>query len=345
MTSSSWPVTPMPGSMTTHCSPAPGATTQQFVSVASDGKPAMSTAGTPEPIGDGRVRTAASRSQPTERRRYRRRPAAADIAVASVDCRGFAQPPAPADRTEDRHVATNKQRRDAERRPPAAPARGAPGTRGPPQARHAHRLDRRHPRRHRRRHRRSWSPRAAATTRNRRGRASAAGARPRPRRRPGAAASPRRRRRRRLHRGRGRPARHRVLRRRDRRRGHEPQASQGRSTSTTPTALTYKDLVVGKGAAADADVVGHRPVHRRALQGRQAVRLVVGARAGRAVLAAAVVPGFTQGIGGTGKVAADEGRRPPDHHLTPSLGYGAQAPASIPANSPLVFVVDLVKIG
>src|SRR6185437_16865046 len=44
MISSSWPLTPTPGSMTTHCSPAAGASTQQLVAVASDGKPAMSTA-------------------------------------------------------------------------------------------------------------------------------------------------------------------------------------------------------------------------------------------------------------------------------------------------------------
>ncbi len=44
MTSSSCAVIPMPGSMTTHCSPSAGATTQQLVAVASDGKPAMSTA-------------------------------------------------------------------------------------------------------------------------------------------------------------------------------------------------------------------------------------------------------------------------------------------------------------
>ena len=44
MTSSSWPVTPMPGSMTMHSSPSPAATTQQLVSVAADGKPVISTA-------------------------------------------------------------------------------------------------------------------------------------------------------------------------------------------------------------------------------------------------------------------------------------------------------------
>jgi hypothetical protein len=58
-----------------------------------------------------------------------------------------------------------------------------------------------------------------------------------------------------------------------------------------------------------------------------------------------VVPGFTQGIGGAGKVAPMRvgGRRV--MILPPSLGYGAQANGPIPANSTLVFVVDLVSIG
>ena len=57
-----------------------------------------------------------------------------------------------------------------------------------------------------------------------------------------------------------------------------------------------------------------------------------------------VVPGFTQGIGGAGKVAPMRigGRR--IMILPPSLGYGPQAQSGIPANSTLVFVVDLVKV-
>lgn len=57
-----------------------------------------------------------------------------------------------------------------------------------------------------------------------------------------------------------------------------------------------------------------------------------------------VVKGFTQGIGGTGKVAPMRvgGRR--IMILPASLGYGAQANGSIPANSPLVFVVDLKSV-
>jgi peptidylprolyl isomerase len=57
-----------------------------------------------------------------------------------------------------------------------------------------------------------------------------------------------------------------------------------------------------------------------------------------------VVPGFTQGIGGAGKVAPMRvgGRR--IMILPASLGYGSSANGSIPANSPLVFVVDLTSV-
>jgi peptidylprolyl isomerase len=57
-----------------------------------------------------------------------------------------------------------------------------------------------------------------------------------------------------------------------------------------------------------------------------------------------VVPGFTEGIGGAGRVAPMKvgGRR--IMILPASLGYGAQANGPIPANSTLVFVVDLKSI-
>ena len=58
-----------------------------------------------------------------------------------------------------------------------------------------------------------------------------------------------------------------------------------------------------------------------------------------------VVPGFTQGIGGTHGVPPMKvgGRR--IIIMPAALGYGPQAQNGIPANSPLVFVVDLKKIG
>jgi peptidylprolyl isomerase len=57
-----------------------------------------------------------------------------------------------------------------------------------------------------------------------------------------------------------------------------------------------------------------------------------------------VVPGFTQGIGGIGKVEPmrEGGRRL--MILPAELGYGSQSNGSIPANAPLVFVVDLTSV-
>lgn len=57
-----------------------------------------------------------------------------------------------------------------------------------------------------------------------------------------------------------------------------------------------------------------------------------------------VVKGFAEGIGGDGKVAPMKvgGRRL--MILPASLAYGAQANGSIPANSTLVFVVDLTSV-
>jgi peptidylprolyl isomerase len=57
-----------------------------------------------------------------------------------------------------------------------------------------------------------------------------------------------------------------------------------------------------------------------------------------------VVPGFTQGIGGIGKVAPmrEGGRR--IVIIPAALGYGSSANGSIPANSPLVFVIDLTSV-
>jgi peptidylprolyl isomerase len=57
-----------------------------------------------------------------------------------------------------------------------------------------------------------------------------------------------------------------------------------------------------------------------------------------------VVPGFTQGIGGIGAVEPmrEGGRRL--MILPAELGYGSQSNGSIPANAPLVFVVDLTSV-
>src|SRR5882762_7830 len=69
MTSSRRGPISIPGSITTHCSPGPGATTQQLVSVAADGNPAINTASTP---GDSFAdRTRKPTEWPQIRLRYR----------------------------------------------------------------------------------------------------------------------------------------------------------------------------------------------------------------------------------------------------------------------------------
>jgi peptidylprolyl isomerase len=119
------------------------------------------------------------------------------------------------------------------------------------------------------------------------------------------------------------------------------------STATAPPAkLEVKDLVVGKGKAATP--TSHVTVQYSGVlycdgtpfdsswsRGQPADFSLTG-----------VVPGFTQGIGGTTGVAPMKvgGRRiiimPAD------LGYGAnpQQGSGIPPNAPLVFVVDLTKV-
>jgi FKBP-type peptidyl-prolyl cis-trans isomerase len=116
-------------------------------------------------------------------------------------------------------------------------------------------------------------------------------------------------------------------------------------SSTAPKKLAYKDLVVGKGAAATpTSSVNVQYVGVLYKDGK-----VFDSSWSRGSVAnfslAGVVKGFTQGIGGTTGVAPMKvgGRR--ILILPSSLGYGAQASGSIPANSPLVFVVDLVSLG
>jgi peptidylprolyl isomerase len=52
-----------------------------------------------------------------------------------------------------------------------------------------------------------------------------------------------------------------------------------------------------------------------------------------------VIPGWNEGVVGM-KVG---GRR--ELIIPPALGYGAEAQQGIPANSTLVFIIDLLKIG
>lgn len=115
--------------------------------------------------------------------------------------------------------------------------------------------------------------------------------------------------------------------------------------ATSPTKLLYKDLVVGKGQAAD-------PTSCVTIQ-YDGVLYKDGTEFdsswSRGMLAqfplTGVVPGFTQGIGGTTGVPPMKvgGRRV--IVVPPALGYGPQgSPPTIPANAPLVFVIDLTKV-
>jgi peptidylprolyl isomerase len=116
--------------------------------------------------------------------------------------------------------------------------------------------------------------------------------------------------------------------------------------SADPAKIEYKDLTVGTGRAATATSTvtvqyvgvlykgGKTPFDSSWARGEPAQFSLTG-----------VVPGFTQGIGGTTGVPPMNvgGRR--IIIMPAALGYGAAGqPPTIPANSPLVFVVDLKSI-
>jgi FKBP-type peptidyl-prolyl cis-trans isomerase len=112
-----------------------------------------------------------------------------------------------------------------------------------------------------------------------------------------------------------------------------------------PTTLQCQDLVVGTGKAAtptstvSVQYLGVLYKNGTAFDSSWS-------RGGKPISfpLTGVVPGFTQGIGGSGKVAPMKvgGRR--IMILPAALAYGSSANGSIPANSPLVFVVDLTKV-
>jgi peptidylprolyl isomerase len=112
-----------------------------------------------------------------------------------------------------------------------------------------------------------------------------------------------------------------------------------------PTTLQCEDLVVGKGKPATptstVSVQYLGVLYKNGLKFDSSW-----SRGGKPISfpLTRVVPGFTQGIGGAGKVAPMRvgGRR--IMILPASLGYGATANGSIPANSPLLFVVDLKSV-
>jgi peptidylprolyl isomerase len=115
-------------------------------------------------------------------------------------------------------------------------------------------------------------------------------------------------------------------------------------STTAPTKLEYKDLVVGKGeAAAPTSTVTVQYSGVLYKNGKAFDSSWSRGQPAQFSLAQ-VVKGFTQGIAGTSGVPPMKvgGRR--IIIMPASLGYGAQAQGPIPANSPLVFVVDLKKV-
>lgn len=123
--------------------------------------------------------------------------------------------------------------------------------------------------------------------------------------------------------------------------------------TSNPTALAYKDLVVGTGAtpALTSNVsVQYAGVLYKQSGGKAGEQFdSTWARGGQPTdfNLQRVVAGFTQGIGGnsTAKIPPMKvgGRR--IVVLPSALGYGATGSgSSIPPNSPLVFVIDLTKV-
>ena len=124
----------------------------------------------------------------------------------------------------------------------------------------------------------------------------------------------------------------------------KPQVSA--ASNSQPSTLQVKDLVVGTGqAATPTSSVTVQYVGIRYADGKQFDASWDHGGATTFSLTQ-VVPGFTQGIGGTQSIPAMKvgGRRL--MILPAALGYGAAGTpdGSIPPNAPIVFVVDLVGI-
>lgn len=124
---------------------------------------------------------------------------------------------------------------------------------------------------------------------------------------------------------------------------HAPKAD---SLSTTdPSEFLCQDLVIGKGkAATPTSTVSVQYLGLLYKDGGQFDSSW--SRGGKPISfpLTGVVKGFTWGIGGEGKVAPMRvgGRRL--MILPSSLGYGPTPNQGIPANSPLVFIVDLKSV-
>jgi peptidylprolyl isomerase len=121
------------------------------------------------------------------------------------------------------------------------------------------------------------------------------------------------------------------------------QPTIAKGTGPAPTKLVTRDLVVGTGTAIDASAtVGIRYVGTLYSNGTVfdtswTQPATSAAPAGTAAFPlSGVVPGFGQGLVGM-KIG---GRR--EVVIPPALGYGGQATGSIPPNSTIVFVVDML---
>ncbi|WP_262324158.1 FKBP-type peptidyl-prolyl cis-trans isomerase [Acidiferrimicrobium sp. IK] len=109
-------------------------------------------------------------------------------------------------------------------------------------------------------------------------------------------------------------------------------------TGTAPTTLVGKDLVVGTGPVASAtSTVNIQYVGALYTTGQVFDSSWTRGQPASFSLSQ-VIPGFAQGIVGM-KVG---GRR--ELVIPPALGYGNSAQGSIPANSTLVFVIDLLGV-
>ncbi len=123
---------------------------------------------------------------------------------------------------------------------------------------------------------------------------------------------------------------------------HEPKVTS--KGTAAPANLVCQDLIVGSGKAATTSstvTVQYTGVLYK--DGKQFDSSWTRGQPAQFPLNQ-VVPGFTEGIGGAGKVAPMKvgGRR--IMILPASLAYGSAAQNGIPANSTLVFVVDLKSI-
>jgi FKBP-type peptidyl-prolyl cis-trans isomerase len=116
--------------------------------------------------------------------------------------------------------------------------------------------------------------------------------------------------------------------------------------SADPKALECADVVVGAGTAAKSTSTVSVQYSGVLYEGGKAFDSSWADTGKPASFSLSeVVPGFSEGIGGAGKVAPMKvgGRR--IMILPSALGYGSTGSGStIPANAPLVFVVDLTKV-